>query len=181
MDAVSGMTMLTLVIVVISALAVLLPLILIGLSIAKRLRGPEVEAPIAEWGEPATATIQHVRETGDFVDGNPKVTIVLLVFRQGCKEYLAEIKTAVAPDDVPKLRGLTVPVRIDPRDSNRVAIDWNTLLANQEVAQQSIPQQLNESPYYEEFMTAGQRPCPTCGQELPVGATSCAFCGNAVK
>ncbi len=91
----------------------------------KAVLGPEVERrKLLESGEPAEATILAVTDTGVTVNRiYPVVKLLLEVRPQGRPPYQVETKMMLNRMDIPQIQsGKVVPVKIDPRRPQRVAI-----------------------------------------------------------
>ena len=78
-------------------------------------------------GQPATATIVRLIDTGTTINENPVVEFVLEVHPTEGDVYEAHSKALVSRLDVPQVQpGRTVPVKVDPGHRGRVALDlWD--------------------------------------------------------
>lgn len=78
-------------------------------------------------GEPAEATIQEIVDTGMTLNNDPVVELVLEVRRTGRAGYRARTRTPISRLDVPRFQpGAVVPVKVDPQNPGRVALDVYT-------------------------------------------------------
>lgn len=78
-------------------------------------------------GESAQATILQIVDTGMTINNDPVVDLVLEVRRRDQSSYQARTRTPISRLDVPRFQpGAVVPVRVDPRDPDRVAVDVYT-------------------------------------------------------
>ncbi len=78
-------------------------------------------------GTPATATIERLIDTGTTINDNPVVEFVLRVVPPEGPAFEAHSKALVSRLDVPLIQpGRVVPVKYDPNDTSRVALDlWD--------------------------------------------------------
>jgi hypothetical protein len=75
-------------------------------------------------GEAAQATILELIDTGMTLNNDPVVDLVLEVRRTGQPAYRARTRTPVSRLAVPRFQpGAVVPVKVDPRNPDRVALD----------------------------------------------------------
>lgn len=87
-----------------------------------------VAARLAVEGEPATAQVNLVRETGHSLNQQPIVEVSLLVFREGQPPYPATVQQAVPMTHMSRLTpGSRLAVKVDPRARETVCIDWMAL------------------------------------------------------
>jgi len=78
-------------------------------------------------GEPAEATIREIIDTGMTLNNDPVVDLVLDIRRTGHTNYQARTRTPISRLDVPRFQpGAVVPVKVDPDNPNRVALDVYT-------------------------------------------------------
>lgn len=78
---------------------------------------------IIDEGEPATAVIVKVWETGRTVEKNPRIGLRLEVFPPERVPYEVEIKQNVAKSDLMRYKeGRTLKVKLDPRNPKNVAV-----------------------------------------------------------
>lgn len=96
-----------------------------GCAMIDRMSGVAEARRLQESGEPATARIIEVWDTGMTVNDNPVIGLRVKVSRGDGSVYTATIaKSLVSRIHIPQLQpGATVPVRIDPQDSANVALD----------------------------------------------------------
>ena len=78
-------------------------------------------------GKPASATIIDISDTGITINQDPVVAFVLEVHPEHGASFRANTKALVSRLDVPQIQpGRTVPVKFDPKQPSRVAIDgWD--------------------------------------------------------
>jgi hypothetical protein len=91
----------------------------------KAVLGPEVaRRKLLEKGESAEATILQVTDTGVTVNEiYPMVKVLLEVRPQGRPPYQAETTMIINRMDIPQVQpGMVVPVKIDPRRPQQVAV-----------------------------------------------------------
>jgi hypothetical protein len=75
-------------------------------------------------GLPAQATILRIWDTGTTINDNPVVGFLLEVHPQNSPTYQAESKSMIPRLSIPQFQpGATVPVKIDPQNQARVALD----------------------------------------------------------
>jgi len=75
-------------------------------------------------GEEATAKILEIWDTGMTINEDPVVGFVLEVRRKDQPVYEARTKLRISRLDIPRIQpGAVVPVRVDPRNPARVALD----------------------------------------------------------
>jgi hypothetical protein len=98
--------------------------VLSGCSIIGRMSGDSQARELQATGERATATILQIWDTGITVNNDPVVGFVLEVRRSDQPAYQAKTKLLISRLDIPRVQpGAVVPVRVDPRDPSRVALD----------------------------------------------------------
>ncbi len=74
-------------------------------------------------GEPATAVILKVWETGRTVEQNPRIGLKLEIFPPERIPYEVEIKQNVSKSDLSLFKeGRTLKVRLDPRNPKNIAV-----------------------------------------------------------
>ena len=78
-------------------------------------------------GKPASASIIDISDTGITINQDPVVAFVLEVHPEHAATFRANTKALVSRLDVPQIQpGRTVPVKFDPKQPSRVAIDgWD--------------------------------------------------------
>lgn len=95
-------------------------LLAIGLVLWGRAR---VADRIRTSGQPGTARILGVAQTGLFVNRNPQVALDLDVQVLGRSPYRVTVKDVVPLVMLGRLQG-TLPVRVDPANPERVVVQW---------------------------------------------------------
>jgi hypothetical protein len=75
-------------------------------------------------GTPAQATILRIWDTGTTINDNPVVGFLLEVRPQNLPAYQAESKSMIPRLSISQFQpGATIPVKIDPQNQARVALD----------------------------------------------------------
>jgi hypothetical protein len=99
-------------------------LMLSGCAIADRMSGVSEARALQSTGERATATILQIWDTDITINNDPVVGFLLEVNLPGRPAYQAKTKLLISRIDIPRVQpGAVVPVRIDPHNPNRVALD----------------------------------------------------------
>jgi hypothetical protein len=107
---------------------VCLALVAAGCStIVDHYSGRTEACAIVATGQPATATITRLIDTGTTINQDPVVEFVLEVHTPAGEVYEARTKALVSRLDIPQVQpGRTVPVKVDLADRSRVALDlWD--------------------------------------------------------
>jgi hypothetical protein len=95
-----------------------------GCALANRMSGVSDAKALQKTGEPAEATILKIWDTGMTVNDDPVVRFLLEVHPAGKPGYQAETKLRISRLSISRYQpGAVVPVRIDPRHPNHVALD----------------------------------------------------------
>ena len=96
-----------------------------GCAISNKMSGVSEARAIQKVGEAASATVVQVWDTGITVNNDPVIGLKVTVQRPGREPYEAIInKSLVSRIHVPQFQpGSQVPVRVDPQDPARVALD----------------------------------------------------------
>jgi len=95
-----------------------------GCVLADRMSGVSDAKALQKTGDPAEATILKIWDTGMTVNGDPVVRFLLQVHPYGKPGYQAETKLRILRLAISRYQpGAVVPVRIDPRHPNHVALD----------------------------------------------------------
>ena len=115
---------LIIVIIIVTVLAIAIPLFFAFRVMRKVFGGmAQTQALIAN-GMPAQATILRMWDTGTTVNDNPLVGLLLEVRPQDRPAYQAQTQSLVSRLKIPLVQtGATVPVRFDPADPTKVALD----------------------------------------------------------
>ena len=111
-----------------TALAVLLVAVTVGCTaIVDRFSGRKEACEILAIGTPAKATITKLVDTGTTINDDPVVEFVLEVSAPDGGTFEARTEALVSRLDVPQVQpGRVVPVKFDPNDRSRVALDlWS--------------------------------------------------------
>jgi hypothetical protein len=96
-----------------------------GCAITNKMSGVSEAREIQKVGEAARGTVVQVWDTGITVNNDPVIGLRLTVQRPGREPYEAVInKSRVSRVDIPRFQpGSQVPVRVDPQDPARIALD----------------------------------------------------------
>ena len=96
-----------------------------GCAIVNKMSGVSEARAIQKVGEPAQATVLQVWDTGVTVNDDPVIGLRVRVERAGQSPYEAVIKKSlVSRVHIPQFQpGSRVPVKVDPKDPNRLALD----------------------------------------------------------
>ena len=96
-----------------------------GCAIANKMSGVSEARAIQKVGEAARGTVVEVWDTGITVNDDPVIGLRLTVQRPGQAPYEAVInKSLVSRVHISQFQpGWQVPVRVDPHDPARVALD----------------------------------------------------------
>jgi hypothetical protein len=98
-----------------------------GYLFYKLLFGPMMlNSRLQKVGIASKATIKEVRDTGVTINNNPQVKLMLELKNSFGQKYTATIRALVSRLQ-PQLYqpGMRIPVLIDPKDENKVVIDYN--------------------------------------------------------
>lgn len=96
-------------------------------SIVDGFSGRKESCEVLRIGSPATAEIVRLVDTGTTINDDPVVEFVLRVAPPEGEPWEARTKALVSRLDVPAVQpGRVVPVKYDPADRKRVALDlWD--------------------------------------------------------
>jgi len=93
-------------------------------SIIDSFTGNDIAREIREKGLPAKGTVLKIWETGVRVNDNPVVGFLLEIHAEGMPPYKAETKALISILSIPQIQpGAILPVKYDPEDPNRIALD----------------------------------------------------------
>ena len=99
-------------------------LLLSSCSMIDNYTGEGDNQPVRETGVFASAEVLEVWDTGVRYNNNPVVGFRLLVTLADGTTYEAETKNVVSVVHIPQVQpGAVLPVKVDPEDRNRVALD----------------------------------------------------------
>jgi hypothetical protein len=109
-------------------LAALLTASFVACAVIDRFSGVSDARALQQTGIPARATILKIWDTGMTVDDDPVVGLQVEVRPDGHPPYIATItKALISRIDVPQFQPeKVIPVRVDPKDPQHVAIDFYT-------------------------------------------------------
>lgn len=130
-----GSILLTLGILVITCVSLLGSFAFVGVilwfTLRPLLQNMNQRNQILQTGIPAMATIMSLAETGMLVNHQPQVRIGLQVNPPNGLPYQTELTMVISMLVIPQVQpGLTVPVKIDPKDPSKVAILFGTDVQN---------------------------------------------------
>ncbi len=99
--------------------------LLAGCALVDRVSGVSEARRIQQSGVPASARIVEIWDTGMTVNDGPVIGMRVEISRPDGSVYSATIpKSLISRLDIPRFQpGATVPVRIDPQNPDRVALD----------------------------------------------------------
>jgi hypothetical protein len=108
--------------------AALLAVSLVACGLIDNWSGVSDAKELQQTGLPARATILEIWDTGMTVNNDPVIGLRIEVTPDGRPPYIATIKKAlISRLDVPRFQPeRVIPVRVDPTDPQRVAIDFYT-------------------------------------------------------
>lgn len=99
-------------------------LLLSACALVNRVSGVSEARELQKTGEKAQAKILSIWDTGMTVNDDPVVGFLLEVYPEGRPAYQARTKLRISRLDIPRIQPeMIVPVRIDPNDPRRVALD----------------------------------------------------------
>lgn len=103
----------------------LLLLVLSGCAMIDRMSGVSDAKSLQATGTAAQAAILEIWDTGITVNDDPVIGMAVQVYPETGKPWRAKIeKSLVSRLDIPRFQpGETVPVRYDPQNPARVALD----------------------------------------------------------
>ena len=109
---------------VVCAIAAFAAMLLSGCGVVDSMTGAELSRELQKTGQPATATITRISDTGMTVNDDPVVLLDLEVHPETGPAFAARTKCLISRLDVPQFQpGCQIPVRYDPADHTRVGID----------------------------------------------------------
>lgn len=93
-------------------------------SMVDSYTGEDVAKEIRVNGLPASGTVIKIWETGVRVNDNPVVGFLLEIHADGLVPYETETKALISILWIPRIQpGETLPVRYDPDDPSKIALD----------------------------------------------------------
>ena len=112
------------IIIIVTVIAVIIPLIFSFRMLRNVLGGMAQTRTLMANGVPAQATILKMWDTGTTVNDNPLVGLLLEVRPQDRPAYQVQTQSLVSRLKIPLVQtGATVPVKFDPSDPAKVALD----------------------------------------------------------
>ena len=105
-------------------LCILFCVALAGCAITNKAGGLSQAKELHAIGLPAQAKILEIDDTHWTVNDDPVIAFLLEVYPEGEEPYQARTKIVISRIKIPQFQpGATVPVRIDPKDRNRISLD----------------------------------------------------------
>ena len=151
-----GITAMVIVITLFSLLVTAVPIVFVVIFLMKMAKKKAESDQVLATGQMATGTVKRLSETGTMINNQPLVNIVLNVQRPGIPPYQVMVQKVISQLEIPRLQpGMTVAVKVDAMDPNKVAIDLN--------------QPVNVAKF-----------CNYCKQTIPADSHACPFCGAPV-
>jgi hypothetical protein len=99
-------------------------LLLSGCGMIDHMTGEDTASEIRKTGQPATARILKIWDTGMTLNDNPIVGMRLMVQPAEGESFETDTKALVGRLDVPRVQpGAEVAVMFDPNDHTRVALN----------------------------------------------------------
>jgi hypothetical protein len=93
-------------------------------SMIDSFTGEDVSREIREKGLPAKGTVLKIWETGVRVNDSLVVGFLLKIHAEGMAPYEAETKALISILWIPQIQpGAVLPVKYDPKDPSRIALD----------------------------------------------------------
>ncbi len=93
-------------------------------AIVNRVTGEKVAREIRANGIPASGKVLRIWDTGVLVNHDPVVGFLLEIHAEGLDPYEAETKALISILWIPQIQpGKVLPVKYDPADPSRVALD----------------------------------------------------------
>ena len=93
-------------------------------SMVDSYTGEDVAGDVRANGLPASGRVLKIWETGVRVNDNPVVGFLLEIHAEGIAPYEAETKALISILWIPRIQpGEILPVKYDPDDPSRVALD----------------------------------------------------------
>jgi hypothetical protein len=94
------------------------------MRLINHMTGEDHAAEIRRTGRPAMARVLKIWDTGMSLNDNPVVGFRLSVHPEGLEPFEAETRAVIGRLDVPQIQpGAELPVKYDPNDHSRVALD----------------------------------------------------------
>ena len=151
-----GITAMVIGITLVSLLVTAVPIVFVVMYMMKLAKNKAESDQVLATGQQATATVVRLSESGTYINNQPLVNILLMVQRPGFPPYQAMVQKVISQLEIPRLQpGMTVAVKVNPADPNKVAIDLN--------APVNVPKFCN---YCKQTAPAGANMCPSCGAPL---------------
>ena len=95
-----------------------------GCAMINHMSGISETRELDKTGQPAEAVIVKIWDSGMTLNNDPVVWFLLEVHPEGGETFQAKTKCPISRLDVSQFQpGSTVPVRYDPKDHTRVALD----------------------------------------------------------
>lgn len=93
-------------------------------TLVDRMTGEDDAKAVRKTGSAARARVLQIWDTGMSLNTNPIVRFRLEVHAEGLEPFEAETRAVVGRLDIPQIQpGADLPVKYDPNDHTRVALD----------------------------------------------------------
>lgn len=105
-------------------LALLIVTLNSGCAMINNMSGISETRDLQKVGQPAQGVIEKIWDSGMTLNNDPVVWLQIEVHPEGGEPFEAKTKCPISRLDVPQFQpGKTVPVRYDPKDHSRIALD----------------------------------------------------------
>ena len=95
-----------------------------GCAMINNMSGISETRELQKRGQPAQGVILKIWDSGITLNNDPVVWFQIEVHPEGGEPFEAKTKCPISRLDVPQFQpGATVPVRYDPKDHSRIALD----------------------------------------------------------
>jgi hypothetical protein len=100
-------------------IGIIVPVLVVGVSVLNWFKNQS----LLKNGEPATAKILKIWETGATLNDQPQIGMLLDVYPKDRPSFQSEAKRFVSILKIPLIQvGCSVEVRFDPHDTSRIAV-----------------------------------------------------------
>jgi hypothetical protein len=105
-------------------LALFVAIVQSGCAMINHMSGISETRELQKMGQPAQGVIKKIWDSGMTLNNDPVVWLQIEVHPEGGESFEAKTKCPISRLDVPQFQpGQTVPVRYDPKDHSRIALD----------------------------------------------------------